>query len=120
MIKQIEKYLYILVELLIITAFCVFIYFNIDKSAQFFCPLMQKTYTAKLIYLTILHGALGFAAGYILCALLRTKVTELCEAYQKRHENISIQNDGDKARIEVLEAKIKTLEAALDAALKDK
>lgn len=120
MIKRVQKPLYILIELLILVGFGVFIYFNLDKTVEFFCPLMQKVYTTKLIYLTILHAVMAFIAGYVFCAILKTKVTELCEAYQKRHENTSIEKDGDKAKIDVLEAKIKTLEAALEAALRNK
>ena len=39
-------------------------------------------------------------------------------AYQKRHETTSIEKDSDKARIKTLEAKIATLETALESALK--
>ena len=56
----------------------------------------------------------------MLCAFLNTKVNALVDAYQKRHENISIQNDSDKAKIAALEAKIATLETALESALKNK
>ena len=37
-----------------------------------------------------------------------------------RHENISIEKDSDKAKISALEAKIATLEAALESALNNK
>ena len=38
----------------------------------------------------------------------------------KRHENISIAKDENVAKIAALEAKIETLEAALESALKNK
>ena len=55
-----------------------------------------------------------------MCLLLKAKTDELCSAYQKRHENISVEKDENQAKIAALEAKIQTLEAALDSALRDK
>ena len=93
--KTVEKYLYILIEIAVVAAFIAFLIFNWDKTIQFFCPIMQKVF-------------------------IKTNLEELCNAYQKRHENISIQKDDYNAKVEVLEAKIKTLEAALESALKNK
>lgn len=118
--KNIEKYMYITVEVLIIAGFCVFAYFNFEKNTEFFCPIMQKVYTTKLVYIT---GLMFFAAqvgGFALSAFFKSGVTALCDAYQKRHENISIEKDSDKAKIAALEAKIATLETALEAALRNK
>lgn len=118
--KTIEKYMYILIDILITTAFAVFLFFNWDKSIEYFCPIIQKVYITKLGYISLGIFIAAQIGGYALCAFFKTNIAELCNAYQKRHENISIQKDDDKARIEVLEAKIKTLEAALESALKNK
>lgn len=118
--KEIKKYLYILVELLVVIAFCVFVYFNFDKNTEFFCPVMQKVYTTKLIYLAIIVFIGSHIGGFALCSSFKSKVVALCDAYQKRHENISIEKDSDKAKISALEAKIATLEVALADALKNK
>lgn len=118
--KTVEKYLYILIEIAVVAAFITFLIFNWDKTIQFFCPIMQKVYTTKLAYISILFFTAGQIGGYALCSFIKTNLEELCNAYQKRQENISIQKDDYNAKVEVLEAKIKTLEAALESALKNK
>lgn len=118
--KTIEKYMYILIDMLIAAAFAVFLFFNWDKAVEYFCPIMQKVYITKLGYISLGIFITAQIGGYALCAFFKTNIAELCNAYQKRHENISIQKDDDNARIEVLEAKIKTLEVALESALKNK
>ena len=118
--KNIEKYIYLLIETVILAGFIAFIFFNKNAVVTYFCPLMQKMYTTKLIYLAFVIFVISNIAGYSLCAFLKTKVSALVNAYQKRHENISIEKDSDKAKIAALEAKIATLEAALESALKNK
>ena len=118
--KKIEKFIYITVLVLIILGFALFSYFNFNYKTEFFCFVMQKTYSTRLVYLGLLFLSAGFAAGYCLCAYIKTAVASLCDAYQKRHENISIEKDSDKAKISALEAKIATLEAALESALNNK
>lgn len=118
--KNIEKALYILVDFIVLAGFIAFMYFNSDKTVEFFCPLMQKVYTTNLILLAFLIFIAAFAAGYAVCGIIKSKTDDLCNAYQKRHENISIANDESSARIATLEAKIETLEAALESALKNK
>ena len=118
--KTIEKYAYLLIDIVVFAAFVVFIYFNKNATVSYFCPLMQKMYTTKLIYLALFIFLVSHCAGFALCAFFKTKVSALVDAYQKRHENISIEKDSDKAKIAALEAKIATLEAALDSALKNK
>lgn len=118
--KNIEKFLYILIFSAVAVCFVIFCCFNLNIKTEFFCFVMQKTYITKLVYLSLLFLAAGFAAGYSLCAFIKMKVDNLCNAYQKRHENISIEKDSDKAKISALEAKIATLEAALESALNNK
>ncbi len=118
--KNIEKFLYILIFTAIVICFGIFCYFNFGLKTEFFCFIMQKTYITNLVYLSALFLAAGFAAGYSLCAFIKMKLDNLCDAYQKRHENISIEKDTDKAKISALEAKIATLEAALESALNNK
>ena len=115
---NIKKYMLIIFEILILIGIGFFSYYNFNQDVQFFCFLMQKVYVTKLIFLALFFAILGFAAGFILRTIAGLKVAQMCDAYQKRHENISIEKEDDKARIGVLEAKIKTLETALEAALK--
>lgn len=118
--KSIEKMLYILVNIAVVAVFVAFLYANIDKSVEYFCPIMQKVYTTKLVYIALMIYIAANFAGFAMCAIIKSKTDELCNAYQKRHENISIAKDSDSARIATLEAKIDTLEAALEAALRNK
>ena len=73
-----------------------------------------------MVYVIWVFLLLGYLAGAALCALYKAKSDALCNAYQKRHENISIEKDNNDAKIATLEAKIATLEIALDKALKNK
>lgn len=118
--NNIQKFIYIAILIFVILGFLTFSFFNFNIKTDFFCFIMQKIYSTKLIYIALFFLAAGFAAGYSLCAYIKTGIDSLCNAYQKRHENISIEKDCDKAKISALEAKIATLEAALDSALKDK
>ena len=111
------KYMYILLLCLILVCIGISIYYNFNNITEYFCPIMQKVYTTKLIYIMSLFFVLGVATGLLFGNIKRFKVNNLCNAYQKRHENISIEKDSDKAKISALEAKIATLEAALDSAL---
>ena len=118
--KTIEKYMYLLIEVLIVIGFVIFLYFNKNTTVTFFCPIMQKMYVTKMIYLALFIFLLSHTAGFALCAFFKTRVSALVDAYQKRHENISIEKDTDKAKIAALEAKIATLETALNNALNNK
>lgn len=115
--NTILKYMYILLLCLVLLGIGIFFYFNFNTAAGFFCPLMQKVYTTKLIYILSLYLLAGFIIGVLFSAIRQFKVNDLCNAYQKRHENNSVEKDTDKAKIAALEAKIATLEAALDSAL---
>lgn len=115
--NTISKYMYILLLCLILVCIGIFIYYNFNNMTEFFCPIMQKVYTTKLIYILSIFFIIGIATGLLISAIKQFKVNNLCNAYQKRHENISIEKDSDKAKIAMLEAKIATLEAALDSAL---
>lgn len=118
--NRIFKSLYVLTEIILIAIIVVSIYFNYDKTTDYYCAILQSTYHTKLIYLTTTFVIIGFIAGYIFNQILKTKMFDLFEAYQKRHESSSIQKDTDNAKILRLEAKIATLEAALESALKNK
>ncbi len=118
--KNIEKIIYILLNIAVIAGFAAFIFFNFDKTAQYFCPIMQKTFTTSIAGLGFMIFLTAYISGFVLCLLIKSRTDELCNAYQKRHENISIEKDENTAKIAVLEAKIQTLETALENALKNK
>lgn len=112
--------IYLFINIIIFAGLAAFCYFNMDKTAEYFCPLMQKTYTTHLIFLVSMIFAAAYVAGYAACSIFKQKLSDKCNAYEKRHENISVANESDKARIQTLEAKIETLETALKNALENK
>ncbi len=114
---SLEKILYMLLESVTFLILIAFIILNMDKTVSYTCPIMQKVYTTQLNYLIFAVYLVSYIGGFALCGFLKSKVADMCSAYQKRHENISIANESDKARIQTLEAKIQTLEAALKSAL---
>ena len=118
--KNIEKLTYIILNFFAITITIAFTFFNFNREIIFTCPLMQTTYITKMVYIVWGFLIIGYVAGASICALFKVKSDALCNAYQKRHENISIEKDNNDAKIATLEAKIATLEIALEKALKNK
>ena len=57
--------------------------------------------------------------GVLVIALIFTVsgMSKTIKAYKKQLEKMSVNNDSSSSRVEVLEAKIKTLETALQKAL---
>lgn len=115
-----KKYTLIILNLIIITTLVVSIYFNFNADTQYFCAIMKKVYTLKLVYITSAFFIFGAIFGYILNSILKSNLSQMFNAYQKRYESSSIEKDSDKAKIATLEAKIATLELALETALKNK
>lgn len=118
--NNLKKTLYITVNFLFFIGITVFICFNFDKTTDYFCPIMQKVYTTHMYILIAIFSLGAYLSGYFLSSLRKITMKALCNAYEKRHENISVQKDNDSAKIATLEAKIKTLEVALESALKNK
>ena len=118
--QNLLKTFYMIINLLIVIGLVIFCYFNVDKTAEYFCPIMHKTYSTYLILPIFIFYILAFISGYTVCSIIKQKLADTCSAYAKRHENISVENESDKAKIQALEAKIQTLEAALKKALDNK
>ena len=116
--KNIEKTLYIFINIIVIAIAIAFTFFNFNREIIFTCPIKQTTYITQMAYIVWAFLIIGYVAGASVCALIKAKSDALCNAYQKRHENISIEKDHNDAKIATLEAKIATLETALEKALK--
>ena len=120
MIKKIEKTAYIIINILAILLFAFFVFLNNPRMVEITNPFDLHTYTIKLLIIPITFFVTAYIAGYFACSFFKSKTDDLCNAYQKRHENISIEKDNNDAKIATLEAKIQTLEVALEQALKRK
>ena len=90
---------------------------NFSNSVTYTCVLNHNNYTLSLGIFVLAVALFANIAGFLYAIVLKSSVSDLCKAYQKKNENISVKSEADSARIQVLEAKIASLEAALDAAL---
>ena len=94
-----------------------FAWTNFQNSVTYTCMFNHENYTISLGVFSLALGLFASMAGFLYAIVLKSNVTDLCKAYQKKNENISVKSEADSAKIEVLETKIASLEAALDAAL---
>lgn len=74
--------------------------------------------TLNLIDLGIFFA--GFCLGIIFVLIPFLRVQKRLKEYQRRLEKTSVQSDSDSSKVAVLEAKIATLEKALQSALNNK
>lgn len=83
-------------------------------------PYLKLTiYTNYFVYASMLIIC-GFIAGMMFCGAFLLAQKEKIAPYKRQLEKMSVQNDSDTSRVAVLEAKVKTLEAALQKALDNK
>ena len=62
----------------------------------------------------------GFFLGIIFVLIPFLRIQKRLKEYQRRLEKTSVQSDSDSSKVSVLEAKIATLEKALQSALNNK
>lgn len=115
--KNIQKKIYILLSIAILLFIAYFVFLNNPRILLITNPLKVEAYDVSANIVFICIAVLSYIAGVLNGLLFKSKTDELCQAYEKRHENISIQKDSNDAKIATLEAKIATLEAALEKAL---
>ncbi len=107
-----------LILFLLFNAFIVwFAWGNFSNPVTYTCVLNHNNYTLSLGIFVLVIALFANIAGFLYAVVLKSNITDLCKAYQKKNENISVKSEADSAKIQVLEAKIASLEAALDAAL---
>lgn len=76
------------------------------------------TYIISLLSLIAIIMALGMIAGGLLTSSYYQSAKTKLKEYQRKLEKTSVQSSEESSRVQVLEAKIKTLEKALESALK--
>jgi uncharacterized membrane protein YciS (DUF1049 family) len=62
----------------------------------------------------------GVLAGFLIMTIFNFKTKNKLKEYQRKLEKTSVQSDEGSSKVEVLEAKIKVLEKALESALENK
>ena len=83
-----------------------FAWTNFQNSVTYTCMFNHENYTISLGVFSLALGLFANMAGFLYAIVLKSNVTDLCKAYQKKNENISVKSEADSAKIEVLEAKI--------------
>lgn len=96
-----------------------FAYINITNSAIVMCPFQNVNFEISISHLTILIFGTGTLAGFSFAAFNYAGKMESLNAYKRKFEKMSVQSDCDDTRVKSLEAKIQTLEIALQNALKN-
>ena len=99
-------------------------YFNMPLlvTVTGFCPIELKMMTVQVSFSAIV--AIVFFMGF-LSAMLWSFATAIplnkkLKEYQRKLEKTNIESDEESSKVAVLEAKIETLEKALETTLKDK
>lgn len=121
------KYLSMIIVTLITLVFLVLIVMNFNNAVEINLvssslsgilglPAMSKTLSLG-IYTLLIFILDEIAALFFFLPLMRT-INEKNTAYKRQLEKTSVSNTESSSRVEVLEAKIKVLEKALEDALK--
>ena len=114
------KYLLAIISTLIITILVIIITSNSATPIALTIPVINLTiFTNSLIYIAGIM-ALSFGAGLLLGGAFIINQKNKINPYKRQLEKLSVVKDSSESRVEVLEAKIKTLEAALQKSLENK
>lgn len=83
-------------------------------------PIIKLTiFTNSFVYIVGIL-AVGFLAGLLLGFAFVVNQKDKINPYKRQLEKLSVVKDSSQSRVEVLEAKIKTLEAALQKSIDNK
>lgn len=95
-------------------------YVNLHNSAIVMCPFQNENIEIPLTHIIFLLFTAGALAGFMFAAFNYAGKMEAFNAYKRKFEKMSVQSDCDDTKVKALEAKIQTLEVALENALKNK
>ena len=90
----------------------------VKDLAKLGIPEISKTLSVGVYSLIIL--AVGFVTGLLIVGQFYFVQKDKLNAYKRELEKSSVSNSTSSSKVEVLEAKIATLEKALDSALNNK
>ena len=114
------KYLLGFLSVLMVSIIVVMAWNNPSAHIALYIPFIKLTiFTNSFIYIIgILVG--GFLAGLLLGGAFVLNQKGKINPYKRQLEKLSVDKDSSQSRVEVLEAKIKTLEAALQKSIDNK
>ncbi len=104
-------------NIIISIALLYFIYVNHSFKVTYVCILNNNVYTLPLSLMAILFVFTGMIMGFLSSKITSYRNQKAVSAYERKTETLSVKSEEDAAKIKALEAKIQTLEAALEAAL---
>lgn len=113
------KFLSLLIAIAAALGITYMAYVNITNTAIIMCPIQHVNFEISIAHLTIIIFMVGIITGVTFAAFNYTGRIETLLAYKKKYEKMSVQSDCDDTKVKALEAKIKTLEVALENALKN-
>lgn len=112
------KLLSLLISIIATIGIVYFGYVNLHNTAIIMCPFQNVNFEISITHLTLLIFAAGAIAGFMFAGFNYAGKIESLQAYKRKFEKMSVQSDCDDTKVKSLEAKIQTLEVALENALK--
>ncbi len=113
-----KKYLYLLMAMLCILIVLGLIILVPDINFNIFMPILVKKISFNISQYSLIVWILGLLGGINFALFYITQRNAIIKSYEKRYEKMSVKKDEDESKVKVLESKIKTLEKALEKALK--
>ena len=104
-------------NVIISLALLYFIYVNHSYKVTYVCILNNNVYTLPLSLMAILFVFTGMIMGFLSSKITSSRNQQNGSAHARNNDSRSGTSEEDTAKLTALEAKIKTLETALDAAL---
>lgn len=114
------KYILGVLSLLLAGAVVVMAWNNPSAHIALTVPFIKLTiFTNSFVYIVAIM-VVGFCAGLLMGSVFALNQKEKLSPYKRQVEKLSVMKDSNQSRVEVLEAKIKTLETALQQSLENK
>ena len=110
--------LIILTEILLTLLFIFFASHNYNGTFQYECPFNHQVYTVSYVTFAAITYLIGGLSTVLIYAIINIADTRKLSAYKKEREKNSITSAEKDDKIKSLESKVKTLEKALDTAIK--
>ncbi len=114
------KYLLGLLSILLIVCAFINAWNNPMANIALSVPFTNLTIlTNSFVYVVCVFVA-GFIAGSLFGSVFLISQKEKLSPYKRQFEKMSVIKDSNEAKVQALEAKIKTLESALEQAIENK
>lgn len=111
------KYILGILSVVLLAAVVLMAWNNPSASIALSVPFIKLTiFTNSFVYIVGILIA-GSVAGLLLGSAFTLNQKEKIAPYKRQLEKLSVVKDSNQSRVEVLEAKIKTLETALQQSL---